>query len=330
MTASPLDRPPRVLVLDPVADTALRALREGFDVVVRLRPDPDALLALARDADVIVLRSGVRLPAAVFESAPGLRLVVRAGVGLDNIDVDAAAAAGVRVVNIPAESATAVAELAFGLMLALLRNVALADRQVRDGRWRKHELVGGELEGRVLGVVGLGAIGSRVARIGRGFGMRCLGSVARPGPERAAELAADGVRLTDLPRLLADSDVVCLAVPLDHRTRHLIAMPQLTAMRRTAVLVNVSRGDVVAEGDLHAALRAGVIAGAATDVHEVEGETKLAEFDNVVLTPHIGAMTAETQERIGQRVVALVHEEFARPRDAHADESRPDPTPVGA
>ncbi|AUS80768.1 3-phosphoglycerate dehydrogenase [Actinoalloteichus sp. AHMU CJ021] len=301
---------PTVLVLDPIADSAIRRLREDFTVVVRLRPEPDVLRELVGDAHVVVLRSGVRLPAAVFAAAPSLRLVIRAGVGTDNIDMVAAELAGVRVVNIPNASAQAVAELAFGLLLGVVRRVALADRQVRGGAWRKDDLLGVELGGRTLGIVGVGAIGSRIARIGAGFGMRRLGTVGRPGPRRAAELAELGVVLTELPELLATSDVVCLALPLTEDTRGLIGAAELAMMRRDAVLVNVARAGVVDEDHLVDALRAGRLAGAATDVPAGEGRTLLRELDNVVITPHIGAMTVDTQERIGQRVVELATEEF--------------------
>ncbi|ATE54752.1 NAD(P)-dependent oxidoreductase [Actinosynnema pretiosum] len=295
----------RLLVLDPIDADALGALALAHDVLVHHAPTPEELPALVADREVVVVRSGCRITAEVFAAAPLLKLVLRAGSGTDNIDLDAARRHGVRVCNTPGGSANAVAELALGLVLAVSRHIALADRQVRAGRWRKSELAGAELAGKVLGVVGHGAIGSRLAELGGALGMSVVTSVDRAGDERRAELAARGARLVDLPELLASAHVVALAVPLTDRTRGLIGPLELRAMRRDAVLVNVSRGGVVDEDALAAALAEGVIAGAGVDVHARERQsTPLAGLDNAVLTPHIGAMSSDAQRRIGERVVA--------------------------
>src|SRR5438067_2984022 len=180
----------KVLVLDPIHRDAIDRMRRTCDVVVRLRPSHDELLTLVSDVDAIVVRSGVQLPASVFEHAARLKVVARAGAGVDNIDQDAARRAGVQVFNVPGGSAGAVAELAFGLMLAVLRKIALADRQVRADVWRKPALEGIELAGKTLGVVGFGHIGSRIGRIAGGFSMRVLATVARPSGSRRDELAA--------------------------------------------------------------------------------------------------------------------------------------------
>lgn len=293
----------RILVLDPIDAHALDRLRDTFEVVVRLQPGRKELIGLVGDADAIVLRSGARLSAEVLSAARRLRVVARAGSGTDNIDLAAAREAGVRVFNVPGASAEAVAELALGLTLALTRKIALADRQVRAGVWDKPALAGPQLAGRTLGVVGYGGIGSRVAALAQGFSMRTLAAAEHGGEERRRALARQGTRLVELPVLLRESDVVCLAVPLTARTRHLIAAPELHAMRRSAYLVNVSRGGVVDEDALAAALRDGTIAGAALDVFTQEGDAgALAALDNVVLTPHIGAMSVDVQRLIGDIV----------------------------
>ncbi|MBB5159500.1 hydroxyacid dehydrogenase [Saccharopolyspora phatthalungensis] len=301
-------RPPaRVLLVDPIHDDAIARMRRTWDVVVRLRPSADELLRLVSDIDVIVVRSGVRLPATVFEHAPNLKVVARAGSGTDNIDLDAARRAGVVVFNVPGQSATAVAELTVGLLLAVTRKIALADRQVRANVWNKPALEGVELTGKTLGIVGFGAIGSRIARIAGGFSQRVLTAVDRVIESRRDDLAARGAELVDLGTLLAESDFVCVAVPLNDRTRGLIGAAELRAMKRSAYLVNISRGAVIDESALHTALRDGVIAGAALDVHSKEGQhSGLAELDNVVLTPHIGAMSADAQRVIGDVVVDSV------------------------
>lgn len=294
---------PRVLVLDPIHADAVDRLRARFDVVIRLRPAPDDLLDLVCDVDAIVVRSGVRLPAAVFDRAPKLKVVARAGSGVDNIDKDAARRSGVQVFNVPGGSAGAVAELAIGLMLAVMRRISLADRQIRADVWNKPALEGDELATKTLGVIGFGNIGSRIARIASGFSLRVLAAVRHYSEARRIELADRGVELTDLPRLLAESDVVCVVVPLTDSTRGMIGEAELKTMRPSAYFVNVSRGGVVDEQALLAALRNGTIAGAGLDVHLHEGvASPLADLDNVVLTPHIGAMSADAQRAIGEVV----------------------------
>ncbi|MCX4758311.1 amino acid adenylation domain-containing protein [Kitasatospora purpeofusca] len=297
----------RVLVLDPIDPGALDELRRQHDVTVALRPPVDELLRLVRDQEVIVLRSGVRLDAPVIAAAGRLRVIARAGSGIDNIDVAAARAAGVTVFNIPAVSAPAVAELALGLMLTVGRHLALADRQVRSGIWNKAALSGVELGGKTLGLVGYGRIGSRIAALGRALGMRVLVDVARPDADRRHELERLDYELAPLKTLLPAADVVCLAVPLTDRTHHLIDAAALAAMKPTSLLVNVSRGLVVDEDALYEALAEGRIGGAGLDVVAEEGRpNRLHELDNVVITPHIGAMSVDSQVRIGRILVDSV------------------------
>jgi D-3-phosphoglycerate dehydrogenase len=295
---------PKVLLLDPIHEDALDRLRRIFDVVVRFRPEPPELLELVSDVDVIVVRSGVRLPLAVFEQAARLKVVARAGSGVDNIDIAAARRGGVLVFNVPGGSAAAVAELALGLMLAVMRKIVLADRQVRADVWDKPALAGDQLSGKTLGVVGFGNIGSRVATIAAGFSVRVLATVARASARRNEELAAQGATLVELPVLLRESDVVCVAVPLTEGAANLIGEDELRVMKPSAYLINVSRGGVVDDIALLAALKSHSIAGAGLDVHLNESmPSPFAELDNVVLTPHIGAMSADAQRAIGEVVV---------------------------
>ena len=307
----------RVLIVDPLHPDAIEQLRGEFEVTVQLGPSEDELRRLIADADVLVMRSGVRLSAETIAAAPGLRLVARAGTGLDNIDLGAAERAGVRVFNVPSQAASSVAEHAIALALAVTRRIPLANSQVRRDEWRKAELVGDELRGGTIGIVGLGAIGSRIAQLALGFQMRVLANVARPSERRRRDLAHEQIELVGLDLLLAESAVVCVATPLTARTRGLIGARELALMTDGSYVVNVARGGVVDEAELYAALASGRLAGAALDVVAAEGEKNpLGELDNVVLTPHIGAMTEQAQRRIGETVVASIRTALAGGRVA--------------
>lgn len=302
----------RVLVVDPVHHTLLPALAERYEVREHLGPDPATLRVLLAETDAIVLRSGVRLTEAEFDAAKQLRFVARAGVGTDNIDLACARARGIAVFNVPDLSAVSVAELSFALALAVARNVALADRQLRAGLWRKKDLVGSEFAGKTIGIVGLGQIGRQVARIAQGFGMHIVASVRHHDAERVRACTTEGIALMATDQLLTQADIVTLHCPLTPQTRGLIDGRALASMRPGAYLVNMARGGVVDEQALYAALAAGTIAGAATDVFAREGTaTPLTTLDNFVATPHIGAMTDEAQRRIAQTLLADLVRAFA-------------------
>jgi phosphoglycerate dehydrogenase-like enzyme len=271
---------------------------------------PEALREAIADRDAVILRSGVMLSADVLAAAPGLRLLVRGGAGLDNIDLGQARAQGLRVVKIPGMSAPPVAEFTFALLLSLARKVTVADRLLREGRWPKPTLGGPLLHGKTLGIVGAGNIGGLVGQMGAAWGMRAIGCVANANDTVAQQLLGRGVRLTGYDEVLTTSDFLCLHTPLDESTRHLIGSEALSRMKPGSLLVNVARGGVVDEAALLEALTQGdTVAGAALDVHEIEGEgtrSRFAELDNVVLTPHIGAMAVDSQRLIGERIVELV------------------------
>lgn len=300
-------RAARLLVADPIDKRTVGELRERYDVTVRLRPSHPELLQLVADAEVIVVRSGVQITADVIGAAPALKLIARAGSGLDNIDLHAARAAGVQVFNVPGQSANAVAELTIGLLLASARHIALGDARLRRGTAEKAPLMGSELRERTLGMIGLGAIGSRIAHFARAFEMQVLGCVARPTTERRRRLRERGIELVELPELLRRAEFVCIAVPLTTATRALIGASELRAMKPDAHLVNVSRAGVVDEDALARALTSGTIAGAALDVPADERDAShLGALDQVVMTPHIGAMTIDAQRRIGNLLTAAI------------------------
>jgi D-3-phosphoglycerate dehydrogenase len=297
-----------ILLLDPVHPVVRATAPPGSVFVDRSGAHGPADAADLAAADVIVLRSGAALTAGMIAAAPRLRAIVRAGAGLDNIDLAAAAAQGVPVCSVPGGSAEAVAELAVGLAIATMRRVALADRQLRDGLWRKHELMGREISGSTVGILGHGAIGSRIAAVTSAMGARVVVGVGAPTEERRARLAERGVDLLAVDEVARRADVLFLALPLTDRTRGLVDAAFLARMPRGAHLVNVSRGGIVDERALADALATGRLAGAATDVHEVEGRgvSPLAAFDGVVLTPHIGGMSEEAQERVGRTVSSIL------------------------
>lgn len=298
----------RVVIVDPIDPGAVDALRQSFDVVVRMQPPQEELEELVCESDVVILRSGVRMTAATFERAERLKVVARAGMGVDNVDLDAARQAGVTVFNVPGESAWAVAEFTFGLMMAVARRIAQADAQVRVNAWNKAALLGTEMRGKTIGIVGCGNVGSKLAELTLAVGMRVLTCLERPTEARREVLAARGVELVGFDRIVTESDVLCLTVPLTDATRGMVDRAVLERMKRTAYLVNIARSAVCNEADLYDALRDGTIAGAAIDVlGEERKPTRFAELENVVLTPHIAAMTDTSQERIGRIVVERIH-----------------------
>jgi D-3-phosphoglycerate dehydrogenase / 2-oxoglutarate reductase len=300
----------KILLASPIDPSAVESLQRGHVCQQLAKPEPWELRDAVAGSEAVVLRSGVLLSADVLAAAPDLRLVVRAGSGLDNIDVDCARDRGIRVVRIAGMSGPPVAEFTFALLLSLARKVSLADRMLRTGHWPKPELGGPLLHGKVLGVVGAGNIGGLVGQMGSAWGMRVLGCVAHPSTEVAGRLARRGITLADFDQVVANADFVTLHVPLDDSTHHLVDAPVLDQMKPGSLLVNVARGGVVDEKALHEALVNGTsLAGAALDVHETEGEgtvSPLAELPNVVLTPHIGAMALDSQRLIGERVVELI------------------------
>jgi phosphoglycerate dehydrogenase-like enzyme/broad specificity phosphatase PhoE len=291
----------RILVAEPLAEAALALLRSRHEV--NLAPDlpREAFLAALPDYDALVVRSQVRVDGAAICAGSRLVAIGRAGTGVDNIDLEAATRAGIVVVNAPAGATIAAAEHTLALLLALARHVAGADASLRRGEWKRSAFTGVELSGRTLGIVGLGRIGSAVADRAHGLHME----VAASDPFVSSDAAAQhGVRLCTLDELLAAADVLTLHVPDVANTRRLIGAEQLARMKRTAFLINVSRGSVVDEEALAQALREGRIAGAGLDVYAAEPPNGSAILDapNTVLTPHLGASTNEAQARAGVEV----------------------------
>jgi D-3-phosphoglycerate dehydrogenase len=312
--------------IDPGAESRLRA---AHDVSCAFGAPPETLAPAIADREVLVFRSGVQITAPVLEAAPRLRLIVRAGSGMDNIDLAPVERRRIAFVRIPGPGAYAVAEMAFAQMLALARNLLRADRLLRQGRFAKAEMTGYLLQGKTLGVVGAGNIGSKVGQMGVAWGMRVIGCTENGGPKEIERLAALGIRRATLDEVLRRSDFVSVHVPLQDSTRNLIDADALARMKRGAFLVNLARGGVVDERALHHALATGHLAGAGLDVHEREGDgqiSPLAGLDNVVLTPHIGASTHDSQREIGERIVETI-DSFAGAAGLASEEELLEPGP---
>lgn len=299
----------KILVLSPIDSEAVERLSAVHQVTCPAQTTEEALKGLAGDCDIVVFRSGVNITRELLTAAPRLRLIIRAGSGFDNIDLEAMREFGIEFVRIPEPGAQSVAEMSFALMLAMSRRLFEADRSMRQARWAKFELGGYLLKNKVLGIVGLGNIGTRVAELGLAWGMRLVGCVEHFSDSRRAEFEKKGITLETLEDVLAQSDYVSLHVPLKETTRGLIGAKELARIKPGSYLVNLARGGVVDEAALGEALaNGGRLRAAALDVHQREGEGKLsplAALPNVILTPHIGAMAVDAQREIGRRVVEI-------------------------
>ena len=288
------------------ATLAVFAAEPGWEVLTHDQL-PDGLAAALADADALVVRSAVQVDDALMEKAPKLRVVGRAGVGVDNIDADAATRRGVVVMNTPGANAVAVAELTIGLMLALARKLPAANNTMHAGKWEKKSLQGAELRGKTLGILGLGRIGLEVARRAKGFGLEIVGS----DPFVSAAVAREnGIKLVTLDELIAASDYITLHVGLTAQTAGVINAKSLAAMKKGVRIINCARGELVDDAALVTALKSGQVGGAALDVFVVEPpkDSPYAGLDNVILTPHIAGSTAEAQEAVGIQIARQVRE----------------------
>ncbi len=288
------------------ATLAVFAAEPGWEVLTHDQL-PNGLPAALVDADALVVRSAVQADDALMEHAPKLRVIGRAGVGVDNIDADAATRRGIVVMNTPGANAIAVAELTIGLMLALARKLTVANVTMHAGKWEKKSLQGSELRGKTLGILGLGRIGLEVAKRAKGFGLEIIGS----DPFVSAAVAREnGIKLVSLDELIAGSDYLTLHVGLTPQTTGVINAKTLTKTRKGIRIINCARGELIEDAALVEALKSGQVAGAALDVFAVEPakNTPYGEMDNVILTPHIAGSTAEAQEAVGIQIARQVRD----------------------
>ncbi|MHA1979314.1 MAG: hydroxyacid dehydrogenase [Candidatus Hodarchaeales archaeon] len=288
----------KVLIADSISATAVTELNKNFEVVQQ-HYSPDELLAEINKYDAVIVRSATKIPREVIEAGSNLKVIGRAGVGVDNIDVKAATEKGIYVVNSPLASTISVAEMTIALILALGRRVVQASIRTKKGEWPKKDFMGLELFGKKLGFVGCGRIGSEVAVRAIAFGMKPIIYDPYLPPELFLKFGAD--EITDLDELFKQSDFITIHALLNDETRAMVSTRQFDLMKPTAYLVNCARGGIVDEEALYVALKEGKLAGAALDVFTVEPakETKLFELENLYVSPHVAASTKEAQDRAG-------------------------------
>ena len=297
----------KIVVAEKISSSALELLREPDWVVLTSEQLNGRLAAHLESADALIVRSAVQVDAQLLEPARNLRVVGRAGVGVDNIDLEAATRKGIAVMNTPGANAVAVAEHTFAMMLAMARHLGRANASMHAGKWEKKSLQGTELRGKVLGIVGLGRIGMEVARRARAFGME----IVAHDPFVSMLVAKEqGIRLADLHEVYAGCDYLTLHVGLTPQTANMINADSLNQMKSGVRLVNCARGELVDELALVAALKSGQVAAAALDVFAEEPlkNSPLVELDNVILTPHIAGSTQEAQEAVGYQIALQVKE----------------------
>lgn len=301
----------KVLVCDSIDKAGIDSMKRG-GLAVDYKPEisPSELVSSVRDYDVIVVRSRTKVTKDVVDAAVKTKIIARVGVGLDNVDVNAAEARKIRVINAPEAASVAVAELAIGLMISLARSIPRADSETKKGNWIKKELMGTQLSGKYLGIVGVGNIGRNIGRMAKALHMNLVGY--DPYPIKREFISETGMIVTDLNTLLESSDFVTCHVPATPETYHMFNADRLAKMKPTAYLVNTSRGEIIDESALYDALKGGRLGGAALDVFEVEPPTRkeLTSLPNVICTPHIAAQTREAQELastvIAEKVIQIL------------------------
>src|SRR6185369_14136407 len=297
----------KVLLLDGIDPAGVEVIQrsKSIEAIVRDKIAREDLMKLVEDADGIIVRSSTAIDRDLMQKAKRLKVVGRAGVGVDNVDLDAATECGILVMNSPGGSTTTTAEHAIAMIFSLARNIPQAYRTLKNHQWEKNKFKGVELAGKTLGVVGLGRIGSDVARKCQAIGMNVLAYDPYINPEASF---STGLTLVDLPSIWRQADFITVHSPLTDSTRNLINKDTIATMKDGVRIVNCARGGIVNEKDLYDALKSGKIAGAALDVFDAEPntETPLLELDNFIATPHLGASTVEAQRKVSEDVCRQV------------------------
>lgn len=297
----------RLLVTDELSKEGLDVLTKGSGMQVDVRPGipHEELIKAIPEYDGLIIRSGTKVTREVIEAGRKLKVVGRAGVGVDNVDVEAATRRGILVMNTPLGNIVSAAEHTMAMMLTLARRIVWADVSVKAGKWERSKFTGTELNGKTLGIVGVGRVGGEVAKRAKSFQMKMVGYDPFLPPEVAVKL---GVRLLPLDKVIEEADIITVHAPLTPSTKHIIGKAQFEQMKPSVMLVNCARGGIVDEAALYDALKSKRIAGAALDVFENEPPkgSKLLELDNIVLTPHLGASTKEAQEKVSLEMAESV------------------------
>lgn len=297
----------KILLCDQLSQTAIQILEDAPDVTydVSIGLDEKALIRKIKTFNAVIVRSSTHLTAKIINNAENLKVIGRAGTGLDNIDLSVAARKNVKVINTPGSNAPAVAELALGFMFNLARDINNAHLSMRDGKWEKKSFQGSELNNKKLGIIGYGRVGKKVAHLASALGMEIL-----LFDHSQLQSEDHGFLVVNLQKLLKESDYVTLHIPLTEQTKNLISAAEFSLMKKSAFIINTARGGIVNEKDLLDALNSKTIAGAALDVFENEPDfnKELVQCPRVIATPHLAAATVESQERVGVIIIDQVLE----------------------
>jgi len=290
----------KILISDPIAEDGINMLKEnGFEVDVKTGMEKSELMDVIGNYNGIVVRSATKLTSDVIEKADNMKIIVRGGVGIDNIDVKAAEAKGIKVQNTPTASTVSVAELVFAHLLSLTRKITEADKSMKEGKWEKKKLKGIEIYKKNLGLIGTGRIGMAVAKRAKAFEMEVFGYDPYQDPNIMID---NDIKPVDkLDDILNNADIISIHSPLTDDTKHLINKESIDKMKDGVIIINCARGGIIDESALYDGLSSGKIAGASLDVYEKEPpeNSPLLKLDNIILTPHIGASTKEAQKRVG-------------------------------
>ncbi len=297
----------KVFITDPIAQEGIDILKEaGLEVEEHLGLSPDDLKKIIGEADGLVIRSNTKVTQDLVDSASNLKVVGRAGTGLDNVDIPACNKKGIVVMNTPGGNTNSAAEHTIAMMLALTRHIPQATASMKAGKWEKKKFQGQEVAGKTLGIIGSGRIGGIVSQLAKGLKMKVMAYDPYMNPEMAEKL---GIEIVDLDKLLANADYVSVHTPLTDETRGMLNKDMFDKMKPTAMVLNCARGGIVNEADLYDALTSGKLAGAALDVFEKEPttiENPLFQLKNFICTPHLGASTREAQENVAVAVARQI------------------------
>ncbi len=299
----------KILISDPLAEEGIKILKEEkeFSVDIKTGLTSEELSKIIGDYEALIVRSATKVTKEVIKNAENLKVIGRAGVGLDNVDLESATQKGIVVMNTPSGNTISAAEHTLSLILALSRNISRADASVKKGEWQRSKFMGVELYDKTLGVIGLGRIGTEVAKRAISFGMKVIAYDPFVTLEFAQGL---GIRLTELSELLETSDYISIHTPLTDQTLHMISKKEFSSMKKGVRIINCARGGIIDENALIEALKEKRVSGCALDVFEKEppGNTELLKFDNVVLTPHLGASTEEAQVSVAIEIAESVRD----------------------
>ena len=299
----------KILIIDPVDHVVIEKLKKDFIIDYDIKISREKLINIIKDYSVLIVRSGHRIDKEIINNAKKLKLVIRAGTGFDNIDIETLKNNSIHYCNIPKVNSLAVAELVITYIFALSRDLIYTNKSTKQNVWIKDKYMGYQVENKILGIIGYGSIGQLVAKKANALGMKVLASVKNMNSEKNKIALENNVKLVDNETIYKNSDYISVCVPLNDETKNLISMREFEKMKTSCSFINVSRGLVVNENDLYIALKNNVIRNAGIDVYQNEkNKSKLFELDNIICTPHIGAMTIETQKKIAEIVIKKIYE----------------------